>query len=977
MARQGMAYVGRLMALATLYVLAAQASFALANVHTSIASVWLPSGLAVAAVLLFGYRVAPGVWLGAFAFNALTPVPLWVAGLIAVGNTLEAVTAAALLRRTGFRPEVDRVRDVLVFAGLGALVAPLASATVGIGSLLAGGVLRWEHLPNAWVLWWSGDAVGVLALTPALLLGWLSRRERRRLSCRRLVEAGALALAVPLVEWVGLTAGVVKPFVVFPVLVWAAIRFRRAGANLASLFISAVAVFATARGVGPFAHDSLEESLLLTQDYVAVVMATALLLAAMTVERERITDALRHATAEIELRNRELEDERERLDEAQRIAHVGSWDWDVASDVVRWSDELYRIYGLGPQWVILDYQGFLDRVHPDDRERVEATVAAAYAVPAGFSFEHRIVRPDGEVRTIQARGMAIRDDAGVVVGMFGTGQDVTERKRVEQALRVQQEQTGAILDTASDAFIGFDERGIVTDWNRSAETLLGWSAEEAIGRDVIDLVLPEPERDAGRVALYDRAANPAAYPPTTRTERTFCHRDGRELPVESTTWLVSSAAGWQFNTFARDIAERKRFERALATARDEALEASRTKSQFLATMSHEIRTPMNGVIGLAALLLRSPLDGAQRRHVEGIQNAGETLLAIINDILDFSKIEAGRLILDDVDFDLDVMMSKTVALLTEAARAKGLSVVVVRQPDLPAALRGDPVRLAQILLNLVSNAVKFTEDGRVTIHARLAGPASLADGGVLLRMEVADTGIGIPQEKQAQLFDPFVQADTSTTREYGGTGLGLAICRRLAEAMGGRLEVSSSPGRGSTFSCTIPLAVAKATAGPEVASAPAGPEVASVGPEVAPAGPEAASAPADGVRLLLVEDNRLNEMVAVEILTRLGYRIDVASNGRRAVEMAQATRYHAILMDCQMPVMDGYTATAELRRIEGAARRTPIIAMTAGAFDEDRQRCLAAGMDDFLAKPFDLDALAATVARWTSNSGAGVTVRPR
>jgi PAS domain S-box-containing protein len=943
MVRGGGAYPARVVGLAVLYLIAAKASFAVAFVNTSISPVWLPSGVAVAAVVLFGYRLAPGVLLGAFVFNALTPVPLWVAALIAVGNTLEALGAAWLLRRVDFHPAVDRVRDVLALAGLGALTATAISASVGVASLGAAGVVPLRAAASSWILWWSGDAVGVLTLTPVLLWAWSMGRTGRLLSWTRLLEAGLLAVALAVVVWFGVSAGVAGPYVVFPAVVWAAIRFRQAGATLASLFSATVVVYATSRGFGPFVRPSQVDSLLNTQSFVAVVIATSLLVAAMTVERERAIKAMRDATAEAER-------ERAQLDEAQRIAHLGSWEWDIGADLVRWSDELYRIYGVPPS-TRLDYDGFLERVHPEDRGRVDAAVKAAFAEGGSFAFEHRIVRPDGQIRIQQGQGIAVVDGAGAVVRMVGTGQDVTERRAAQDALRAQQERTQAIIDMASDPFVSIDRSGIITGWNHSAQTLFGWRSEEAIGRALAATIIPSGQREAHLEGLRRVVAGEPPHLLGRRIELTALNRAGSEIPVELAIWRVESEAGPHFHAFLRDISERRRFEQELEAARDEALEASRLKSQFLATMSHEIRTPMNAIIGLTTLLQSGDLNAGQRRRVDGIQQASQALRAIIDDILDFSKIEAGRLILDDVNFDLDTVIYEAIGLLSGAANAKNLSLAATRQPDVSTDLRGDPARLRQILLNLVSNAIKFTEQGSVTVRTLLAEPAA-EDGALSVRIEVTDTGVGIPADKQANLFDPFVQADASTTREFGGTGLGLAISRRLAEAMGGHLDMYSVAGEGSTFACTIAFP----------ASAPIAAKASSVGSEVRPRGP------AGGAKLLLVEDNDLNRLVAVEILTRLGYSIDIATDGSQAVSMAQTSQYQAILMDCQMPTMDGYTATATIRQWESGGQRTPIIALTASVYAEDQERCRAAGMDDFLPKPLDLDRLAATLARWTSSA---------
>ena len=412
------------------------------------------------------------------------------------------------------------------------------------------------------------------------------------------------------------------------------------------------------------------------------------------------------------------------------------------------------------------------------------------------------------------------------------------------------------------------------------------------------------------------------------------------------------------------IAMRRRAEIALAAARDAAEATSRAKSTFLANMSHEIRTPMNAIIGLTHLLRAEPVSGRQEELLGKVSEAAEHLLQIINDILDLSKIEAGKLVIEPSDFLLGDVLDQLRSLTGERARAKGLRLAIHVDPDVSPAMHGDALRIGQILINLVGNAIKFTSKGGVDVVVSRSPAGGPPDG---IRFVVQDTGIGIAADDLGRLFGTFEQADASTTRRYGGTGLGLAICRSLVEMMGGSIGVSSVPGEGSTFTADLPLPAVGRSASPVAGRTP----------------PSGAVSPLiggvirrPGARVLLAEDSAVNQQVAGELLALAGITVDVAADGRTAVEAAMTGSYDLILMDIQMPVLDGLEATREIRRLPGLGA-VPIVAMTANAFEDDRRACLAAGMNDHLAKPVDPERLYATVARWipegTGGGGSGPT----
>ncbi len=972
----------------------------------------------------------------------------------------------------------------------------------------------------------------------------------------------------------------------------------------------------------------------------------------------RLNESLRATTA---VRERQLA-------EAQQLAHIGSWEWDLAADRLECSDELYRIFGVARPGRGANIDWFMERVHPDDRQALGQTIEETRQSRSEFAIDFRFTDATGEVRWMHGRGELVADEQSRPSNMRGTGEDITERKRmqaalvkegvvlrrllqmvavaanqattVEAALEVAIEQvctltgwsvghaflsdvrgealtsTGiwrvdepeqfdafrqateatsmpngvelpgrvlssaapawvtdvtadpnfrrrdaarrsgiqsgfafpipvgqeiagvleffsthsepvdeqlleviaqvgkqlglvvertraleelhvtserhrTIVETATDAFVEMNQQGIIAEWNHSAEAMFGWTHEEAVGRELANVIIPEELRVFHREGLDRYLATGEGRVVSNRVGVEAVHRDGRRFPVELAVWEVASPTGRFFNAFVRDISQQKQTEEALASARDQALEASRLKSEFLANMSHEIRTPMNGVIGLTGLLLDTRLDEIQRKYAEGVRLAGEALLSIINDILDFSKVEAGKVELEEVDFDLRELVEESVGLLAGPAAAKGLELVNSCHPSLPTAVRGDPVRLRQVLLNLVANAVKFTERGEVVVQARrLEGD----EARVVVRFDVVDSGIGIDAASYDRLFVSFSQADTSTTRRYGGTGLGLALVKRLVDLMGGEVGMDSELGGGSTFWFTVPL-VQQTAVTPVPATVPSlkgvralvvddnatnclileqqltawgmrpeslqdprqalgvlrvaaeagehygvalvdvqmpgmdGVEVAELinsdatltglplillssaatlgASDRSQAGvalslmkpvrqselydalirllaraPDQrapvnirhrATGPAAGWRgrVLVAEDNVINQTVAAGTLAKLGYGTDVAANGREAVDALSRHEYEAVLMDCQMPEMDGYEATREIRRREGGDRHIPIIAMTASAMDGDRERCLAAGMDDYIPKPVRGEEIQAALEHWIREAPPG------
>jgi PAS domain S-box-containing protein len=471
----------------------------------------------------------------------------------------------------------------------------------------------------------------------------------------------------------------------------------------------------------------------------------------------------------------------------------------------------------------------------------------------------------------------------------------------------------------------------------------GYAREELHAMTIDDLRAPDDgdmpvDLQAGNET--ERAGEGERAQSATRHRR----KDGTIIDVEVTTDSVAIDGRHCRIALYNDVTQRNKTAAEAAIAHERAVEASNMKSAFLANVSHEVRTPMNGVIGMNELLLGTRLDEEQRSYAEQVELSGRQMLAIISDILDISKIEAGHLDIDAIDFDLAEMVKEAASAAGALARAKGLQLDLQIAPDAPRLVRGDGRRLRQVLANLLSNAVKFTATGVITVEV---STTPTPGDRTRVRVAVADTGIGVDPERLAGMFEPFTQADVSTTRLYGGTGLGLAIAREIIELMGGTINAESTPGGGSTFWFEVELEGASSTPPVSVADQADGTAVWSTPPLV-----------------LVAEDSQINQIVATRVLERCGCRVTVVGDGIEALAALTRQHFDAVLMDCQMPLMDGYNATTELRRRELGGRRTPVIAMTAHAMTGDRERCLNAGMDDYISKPVRHADLAQALARW-------------
>ena len=580
-----------------------------------------------------------------------------------------------------------------------------------------------------------------------------------------------------------------------------------------------------------------------------------------------------------------------------------------------------------------------------------------------IGFEEPQTTPEGDTIWLRTSKVPLPDETGQVIGMLGIYDDITKRKRAEDEIRKLSQAVAqspeSIVITNLDAEIEY-----VNDAVLSAT---GYQREELIGRNprILHSGKTPPE-------TYRTMWNALVDGHPWKGEFINKRKDGSEYAEFAIITPLRQADGsiTHYVAVKEDITEKKRIDAELSQYREqlealvrertaqlaEALEnaeaATKAKSAFLANMSHEIRTPMNGILGMAQILRNEGVTPKQAERLDRIDQSGKLLLNIINDILDLAKIEAGKLTLEQTDFNLGKMMQDILAIIDPALKAKRLQ-LCVKIAEVPQKLHGDPTRLSQALINYLNNAIKFTTEGRITISGQLLETTATD---YLIRFAVSDTGIGLTEEQQARLFLDFEQADASTARKYGGTGLGLSITRRLARMMGGDIGVESTPGKGSTFWFNCRLGQ-----GHEIASVDQPDESAASRLQLY-----------RDKRILLAEDDAINREVAVLVLEQAGLQADLAANGVEAVEMAEANEYAIILMDVQMPQMDGLEATRAIRRLNGRAT-VPIVAMTANAFAEDRARCIEAGMDDFVSKPFNREQFYQTLLKWLSGKGKKTT----
>lgn len=599
--------------------------------------------------------------------------------------------------------------------------------------------------------------------------------------------------------------------------------------------------------------------------------------------------------------------------------------------ITSWNKTSERLFGYLAEEAVGQH---ITLIIPTDRHDEEYLCVGK--VKKGLRVEHlETVRQakDGSLLDISLTVSPIKNGEGQIIGASKIARDITALKKAEQASAY----LAAIVESSDDAIISKNLEGVVTSWNKGAERIFGYAAEEAIGRHISFLFPPELLDEEFAILGKIKSGQRIEHFKTVRVAR-----DGRKVDVSLTVSPILDVQGRVIGAskIARDISRQKLAEELI-------LDNARRKDEFLANMSHELRSPMNVVVGVADLLrLSDTLPEQEKEYVRILRQSADNLMALINDLLDFSKLESGSLELEEIEFSLPEIIDRAASVARLKTREKDLEIKISFTTVLNSHFMGDPFRIQQILTNLLDNAVKFTKTGMVEISV---GGEKAGNNQTLVTIHVTDTGVGIPDDKIPTIFDKFSQADASTTRKYGGSGLGLSICRALTEKMGGKISVRSKVGIGTTFMLAIPLKNGKHGTVIE---------------------PDAPAGRGERKDVLVVEDSPPNVVVVTAMLDRFGHNYDVATNGLEAVRKFQQGDYGVVLMDLQMETMDGFESTARIRAYEQekGLTKTPIVAMTAHVFEKDKQKCTEAGMDGFIPKPFNPDFLKLTISRYISES---------
>lgn len=819
---KNLTYVVSLAAVTAVYFASGRLGLMIEPKEALASLVWPPTGICLALVYLFGYRLAPAIWLGAFLVNWTSGAPVWAAVIMGIGNTSEALVGAWLLRKVNFRPALNRISDVAWFTGLAVLLSTMTSSIIGTLTLYFADMIAVERFGHTLVTWWLGDATGNIWIA-SLMLAWSQRQPvvfKKRRIAEGLLLFGTMVIMTIVLFHSSFTdlreqSYFLRPHLLFPIFIWAAIRFQQRAVVAATFFIMSFLVWVIIDGVMPFPHLTATQNLAFIQAFISLIALSSMFLAAAI---SQYHEALRDLRVEEEDSRRREADFRAFFE----LAGVGHAQVDATTGrFIRVNHKLCEMVGYTADELMK--LSFMEITHPDDLEKSSDTLRSLQKDSSEAVIEKRYIKKDGGVVWVLIIASAITD------------------------------------------------------------------------------------------------------------------RHGRRQTV----------------SVIHDVTDRKEWEDKLKQAKEAADAANVAKGQFLANMSHEIRTPLGAILGFSEFLLdpNQPLPD-RLDTAQAIKRNGDLLLRIINDILDFSKIEAGKIELEMQKLTLADVLSDVSAVVDLKAREKNLRLNVIQERHAPQYMMSDAVRLRQILINVVGNAIKFSDDGQVEVIVKSSDEKNV-------EFLVKDYGLGISEEQAEHLFQPFHQADASTARKYGGTGLGLALSRTLARALGGDLKlVKANAGEPTTFQLVLPIGnIQDVAAVSQPAAKPAAP---------APTAKAEQPRPLQDRKVLLVEDAPDIRFLVSRFLERAGATVHEAENGQVGVNMAGKDQYDLILMDIQMPIVDGIQATSILR---SRGFKQPIIALSAHAMKEDRVRSLAAGFDEHITKPVNSGLLVDTLKRHLDAAG--------
>jgi PAS domain S-box-containing protein len=920
--------------IAAVYFGAARLGLAFAILHSNVSPVWPPTGIAIAAVLLLGKRVWPGIFLGALLANLAAPLTLPAALGIAVGNTLEALLVQLVLQRLSFDLSFARARDVLKFV-IAAVTCTTVSATIGTLSLSLSGSAAWALFESLWLTWWLGDLAGAVTFAP-FFLSWFHRRGLR-LEGLRSVETALMAVLLTLAALA--TFGVsgtsrlqYYPLarLMIPFLLWASFRLDHRGVTLAILLQSASAVWGTITGVGPFQADNTNDSLIILQLFVSTNAVTFLFLASVIEERRKAEKTLQAREAELQLITDTTPVMLTRCGRDLRYIFVNR--------------AYAKMLGREPNEII--GKPIVDVIGAEGMESIGPYVERVLRGEQ-VEYEQEVPFKDIGSRFLRAVYRPDLDPNGKSTGWIASIVDITERRRAQLRADKALQQLASIVENTDDAIIGSDLNGLVTSWNAAAERLYGYTSEEMIGNPLSILIpIDRPDEEPDILERLRRGQSIDHYETVRRA------KDGRLIQVSLTASPIKDAGGnvIGYSKIARDITERVQAEaereallRSEHEARAQAEEANRVKDEFLAVLSHELRTPLNAILGWASLLRGGKLDAAQaERAMEIVERNAIAQSSLIEGVLDVSRIVTGKLQLDVRPLHLSGVIQAAVDSIRPAADAKNMNLRIVSDKQEPL-VRGDATRLQQVIWNLLSNAVKFSPPGdEITVRV------GMADSEV--EISIQDNGHGIAPEFLPHVFDRFRQADPSTTRKHGGLGLGLAIVKHLVDLHGGTVRVESEGiGKGATFKVRLkPI--------DKVEGVSAG--LASTVLLDAISDRTTLS----GLKILVVDDHEDGRDVLTEMLSMCNADVRAAGSAVEALTLVRDWRPEVVVSDISMPGVDGYTFIRQLRALD-EDRAIPAIAVTAHALAEDRERAFKAGFQNHIAKPVKLSELIQSIAK--------------